>query len=213
MSGSEKPCVRCGVAIGRRPKMSDGQWKLRRFCSRKCAATKCLISDAELRRLYDGGMSGSEISRIAGISGKAVLSNLRRSGVSVRSLRDAMKLSHNKPGMSDKFSKAATGRKHSERTKEKMRAVMGANHPLWRSGLTITSGGYLQFTRSKANGDHAGRLLHQVVCEWKEGRGLIDGYHVHHIDGNKLNNHPDNLTSMSASDHAKIHNLGAAKDA
>ena len=31
------------------------------------------------------------------------------------------------------------------------------------------------------------------------------GEHVHHLDGNKKNNDPDNLVILSARDHALIH--------
>lgn len=35
---------------------------------------------------------------------------------------------------------------------------------------------------------------------------LDDDLIVHHIDGNKLNNHPSNLKAMSNSEHIKLHN-------
>lgn len=38
-------------------------------------------------------------------------------------------------------------------------------------------------------------------------RGEIpDGYHVHHLDGDKLNNRIDNLILLSNSDHIRLHN-------
>lgn len=201
----EKNCKRCGKTFSRGPKLSDSQWSRRTFCTRRCAATRCVLGIDDMKRLYEEGKSSREISHLAGVSAQAVRRALKQAAVELRSVSDAMKLSHNKPGMAEKFSRIATGRKHSEATKEKMRQVIGPDHPLWRAGLTISSGGYLQFTASQANGDNAGRLLHQVIFEWKNGGRLDDGFHVHHIDGNKLNNHPDNLTSMSASDHAKLH--------
>jgi hypothetical protein len=35
---------------------------------------------------------------------------------------------------------------------------------------------------------------------------IPEGYHIHHIDGNPLNNDPKNLIAISAEEHAKIHN-------
>lgn len=50
-----------------------------------------------------------------------------------------------------------------------------------------------------------GRHEHRVVAENKIGRKLLPSEHVHHIDGNKHNNHPDNLIVMSSSEHGQLH--------
>lgn len=55
-----------------------------------------------------------------------------------------------------------------------------------------------------------GRHEHRVVAEQKIGRKLKRGEIVHHIDGNKSNNHPDNLEVMTHSQHMKLH-LGENK--
>ncbi|WP_373864526.1 MULTISPECIES: HNH endonuclease [Paenibacillus] len=39
------------------------------------------------------------------------------------------------------------------------------------------------------------------------GRPLKDDEHVHHIDGNKTNNHITNLSVTTRSDHTRLHNL------
>jgi len=44
------------------------------------------------------------------------------------------------------------------------------------------------------------------VWVWKYHHNLVPkGWHVHHRDGNKSNNHIENLTIMSVSDHVKHH--------
>ena len=50
-----------------------------------------------------------------------------------------------------------------------------------------------------------GRHTHRIVAEQKIGRPLIKGEIVHHIDGNKRNNDPDNLMVMTQSEHASLH--------
>lgn len=51
-----------------------------------------------------------------------------------------------------------------------------------------------------------GKHTHRVVAAEKAGRELLPGEVVHHIDGNKLNNHPDNLEILpSQSVHASLH--------
>ena len=63
--------------------------------------------------------------------------------------------------------------------------------------------------RNKGNGiayrKWFGRHMHRVVAEVKLGRPLQAGEIVHHIDGNILNNHPDNLEVTSQSRHVKHH--------
>lgn len=50
-----------------------------------------------------------------------------------------------------------------------------------------------------------GRHTHRVVAEQKIGRPLRRGEVVHHIDGNKRNNHPDNLEVMTQAEHIELH--------
>lgn len=54
-------------------------------------------------------------------------------------------------------------------------------------------------------------LEHRLVAEQKYGRRIGKNEHVHHIDGNKQNNHPDNLEIVTPSDHSRITSQDAAK--
>lgn len=49
------------------------------------------------------------------------------------------------------------------------------------------------------------RHLHRHVAELKLGRALLPGEVVHHIDGNSLNNHPDNIVVTTQAIHARGH--------
>lgn len=61
----------------------------------------------------------------------------------------------------------------------------------------------------RANG---AKRLHEAV--WVAANGPIpDGWHVHHIDGNPLNNELVNLECLSAGDHARHHHSGPASPA
>lgn len=58
----------------------------------------------------------------------------------------------------------------------------------------IQSGGYKRIRIQKNTGQKYEWVLeHRHIMEIKIGRALYAGENVHHIDGNKLNNAPDNL--------------------
>lgn len=52
---------------------------------------------------------------------------------------------------------------------------------------------------------YKGRHMHRVVVEQTLGRPLQKGEVVHHKDGDKWNNSPDNLEVMTQSEHIKLH--------
>lgn len=71
-----------------------------------------------------------------------------------------------------------------------------------RHHLRENTGGYLYYGH---------RAVHRIVAEaWY--RPLLEGEHVHHIDGDKKNNHPSNLRIMDASDHHALHYAERAID-
>ena len=58
-----------------------------------------------------------------------------------------------------------------------------------------------QFFKDK-NGNHI--RVHKRVCEKKYGQ-IPKGFIVHHIDGDKSNNKPDNLILLHPKDHYRVH--------
>ena len=73
---------------------------------------------------------------------------------------------------------------------------IGNKNGAWRGGRTITQHGYALIRVGKDHplADIRGYAYeHRVVASKKVGRWLKKGEIVHHIDGNPLNNNPDNL--------------------
>lgn len=69
------------------------------------------------------------------------------------------------------------------------------------SGFSTRSfNGYRQF-----NSGSGWKFTHRTVAQ-KEFDSIPSGSHVHHINGIKTDNRPSNLTIMSASEHARLHN-------
>lgn len=65
-----------------------------------------------------------------------------------------------------------------------------------------------KFTRDEKTGYYLNSTLrmriHRYVWEYYNGK-IPDGYHVHHIDGDKSNNNISNLTILPRSSHLKLH--------
>lgn len=80
----------------------------------------------------------------------------------------------------------------------------GSRNHQWKGGRTIASTGYLlvKVPWNHHLADIRGYAYeHRVVAEKKLGRRLLPGEIVHHNDGNKLNNRPDNLEVVASIAH------------
>jgi hypothetical protein len=60
--------------------------------------------------------------------------------------------------------------------------------------------GYLALT-----GNGGVYFLHRLIKEWEIGRKLTSEEIVHHVDGDKHNNHPENLELHTRASHMKLH--------
>lgn len=82
---------------------------------------------------------------------------------------------------------------------------VGQNHPNYKDGFRRGhDGGYIRFSD--------GRYVHRVVVENHLKRKLETSEHIHHIDGNVLNNNISNLQIVNNSDHRKIHSRICKRD-
>src|SRR6266508_2514179 len=64
------------------------------------------------------------------------------------------------------------------------------------------NGGYMYTSWLGKNGTVA---VHRIIVELKLSRPLEKGEHVHHIDGNRMNNAPDNLEVVVGREHNRYH--------
>ena len=71
---------------------------------------------------------------------------------------------------------------------------------IWFDGLKFTRDEDTNYYLNSAIGER----LHRYI--WKHYKGDIpEGYHIHHINGDRLNNDIDNLKLVKAEEHARIH--------
>ena len=66
----------------------------------------------------------------------------------------------------------------------------------------VNSHGYYVITSRKEGYHH--KKLHRLIYEAYYGK-IPEGYHIHHRDFDKLNNHHDNLQLLTVSEHLSLH--------
>lgn len=87
----------------------------------------------------------------------------------------------------------------------------GSNSPFYKTGSTIDKDGYRLVHVPEHPFSNSNNYVreHRLVMENKLGRYLTPLEVVHHIDGDKLNNSPDNLELFSKnSEHLKVELTG-----
>lgn len=94
------------------------------------------------------------------------------------------------------------------------RKFVGEKNHQWKNG-GITGDGYKYiYVHDCPMSDFRGRIKeHRYIMYKKLGRSLKNDEHVHHINGNKLDNREENLKIVSKSEHMAIHSKIRAKNA
>jgi len=115
------------------------------------------------------------------------------------------KISDSQKGRGNSF----YGRKHSPETIQKMKeARRGNGNGNWKGGIVKHREGYIyKHSPEHPHADHKGYVFeHRLVAEEKIGRVLSPEEVVHHINGVKDDNRPENLQVYgAASEHHKFH--------
>ncbi len=205
MAGSVKNCAYCGETYHRLRKYSEAQWARSNFCSRRCAAKRpTVLTPQEVLFLYIDGRSTTEIGRLLGRSSSNIADIIVEAGGSIRTMSEGKRLSHSRLEVREKISRAHTGRSCPTHVRAILRELVGPKNHSWKGGVT-SNGRYLSYTRSVANGENAGKLVHRAVVEASLGRRLATDEHVHHRDRSTMNNNIENLEVLSAREHARLH--------
>ena len=175
------------------------------------------VNPLELKKMHwELEMTFKDISRKLGVSVGTVHNLFKKFNIEARkSGHITGKFKHSQEALL-KISKAHKGKKYNSETKEKMSKAkkefykMGNHPPGWNGGRREgRTDGYIQvYLPSHPLSTKEGYVFeHRLVMEKILGRFLSRSEIVHHIDGNRKNNNPNNLMVFSsASDHQKYHN-------
>jgi transposase len=153
------------------------------------------FSDEKVIELYKSGLSSYEIGKIVGLSYSGVDKILKKHGVPKRTIKEAINIKIKKGTF-------VTPWKPMEQ------------HCNWKGGrIEDARSGYVRVKapwHPRANSK--GYVFeHILVCEQKIGRFLEPGEVVHHINGIRNDNRPENLINLPERQHAKISGKQAAK--
>ena len=98
----------------------------------------------------------------------------------------------------------AARKKNIQTCLKKRPAPTGESNGRWRGGSFVGTDGYRQVRVPTETQNHY-RYEHRVVMERVLGRRLKRREHVHHKNGDKLDNRPENLQVLSATAHGALH--------
>ena len=142
---------------------------------------RSLYDTGKMKELYLSGKSSNEIAEIMGCSPALVSIYAKRMGIS-RSCKEAQLL-------------------RSEQGKSS-----GPNSPGWRGGRFITHGYVHLYMPDHHLANPKGYVReHRLVWEQANGARLTPKMSVHHLNGIKHDNRPDNLIALPKTEHSKTH--------
>lgn len=149
------------------------------------------LNEKVLRELYvDQKWSTIKIAQHFNCNDESVRKRMRRYDIPMRSRAEAGRNKTLTPEHKQKL------RDHLSTLHEYQ---VGENHPAYKTGKWIDKQGYVIVSVT------GGRMKeHRYVVEQHLERKLEPWEHVHHVDGNKQNNHISNLEVLAASAHLRL---------
>lgn len=145
--------------------------------------TRFKLQREQLEKLYwDQELSMSEIAKKIKTSSSMVHWYMKKWSIPMRNKSSALKLGIKR------------GRVH---------RFIGEDNPRWKGGKFISKDGYIGIkmpTHPRANS--LGYVSeHLFIWEQSNGKSLPEGWIIHHLNGNRHDNRPENLLAMPRKSH------------
>ena len=169
--------------------------------------------------LYDQYINQKKSTTIIAKEQKSSVGNiyhwLKKLKIQTRSIRESLtglnRIAWNKglKGYNSGEKNGFFGKHHTEETKRKLSEILKGNKRNWKGGRA-KSGGYIHIYKPdhpRASKDRGYVAEHIFVMEKHIGRYLWKWERVHHINGIKTDDRPENLIELTPSEHVKLHNL------
>ena len=149
-----------------------------------------MISDQDLERLYVAEQKSCfEISEEYGnLNISTLYKRMERLGIPRRTISQAMTLSYRKNRQ--KVHLPPNGK--------------GANSPSWKGGRWKTPKGYIiVYSPGHHHAQNHGKYVFEHILVWEKthGQQLPKGFVIHHLNGVKDDNRPENLKAMPSGKH------------